>query len=189
MSLTATMNVVGPPSIVATPERVTLTWRASALAGLAATIERREIASDFVAIGEATADGVGTLSFADTTVSPGGRYAYRLTWLDDATQRTTSEAWVDVPVEPAAGLALYGARPNPASRREGMFISLALPDDAPATLELLDVAGRRLVERRLSGAGPHRVNVSEGMVLDRGIYFVRLTHGGRSLTSRVTVSP
>jgi hypothetical protein len=188
--LPATMDVVAPPSVEVTPGRVTLTWHAGALGGLAATIERREISSDFIAIGQATADGIGNLSFADTTVSPGGHYAYRLTWLDGATQHTTNEIWVDVPEAPAsAGFALHGAWPNPASRREGVFISLALPDDVPATIELLDVAGRRLAERPVSGAGPHRVNVSEGMVLKRGIYFVRLTHAGRSLTSRVTVSP
>ena len=122
------------------------------------------------------------------TVLPGGRYAYRLAWLEGATQRTTSELWVDVPV--AASFALNGGRPNPASSREGVFISLALPDATPATLELLDVAGRQLARLQVEGVGEHpRVNVSEGLALEPGIYLVRLTHGGRSLTRRVTVVP
>jgi hypothetical protein len=116
-------------------------------------------------------------------VSPGGRYAYRIAWLEGATRRTTSEVWVDVPI--AASFALNGARPNPAS--QGVFVSLALPDAAPARLELLDVAGRRLSERHVAGAGAHLVNVSEGLTLEPGVYLVRLTQGDKSLTSRVTV--
>jgi hypothetical protein len=188
--LLASLGEVALASVGATPECVTLTWYAGALGDLSATVERRDSLTDFIAIGQVTADAVGTLSFADTTVSPGGHYAYRLTWLDGATQRFTSEVWVDVPVVAVTPVfALYGARPNPpTSRREGVFISLALPDDTPATLELLDVTGRRLAERRVAGAGEQRVNISEGMLLEHGIYFVRLSRGGRSLTARVTVS-
>ena len=57
---------------------------------LAATVERRDDLTDHVAIGEATADGSGKLVFADATVSPGGRYADRLAWLEGATRRSTS---------------------------------------------------------------------------------------------------
>ena len=167
-----------------TPERVTLTWHTGGNTEPTVTVERRDSLTDFVAIGEATASGSGMLSFVDATVSPGGHYAYRLAWLEGATQRTTSEVWVSVtPV--ASVFALHGARPNPSSH--SVFVSLELPDDTPATLELLDVSGRRLGERPVAGAGPHLVDVSAGLTLERGIYLVRLTHGGRRLTARVTV--
>jgi hypothetical protein len=186
----ATPFVAEFSSVAATPERVTLSWTTSGSPEPVVTVERRDSLTGFVAIGGAASDGLGNLSFVDATVSPGKRYAYRLAWLEGATQRTTSEAWVDVPVDvPASIFALHGARPNPASRREGVFISLALPDATPATLELLDVAGRRLGEQPVTGAGPHLVNVSENLSLEPGIYLVRLTQGGRSLTSRVTVVP
>ncbi len=173
-------------NVEATPERVTLTWNTAGHVVLTPTVERRETATDFVTIGEPTSDGAGSLSFADTTVSPGSRYAYRLAWLEDATQYTTSEAWVDVPVvSVSSAFALRGARPNPASH--DVFVSLALPDDAPATLELLDVTGRRLGEQPVAGAGEHLVNVSEGLALEPGVYLIRLTRGHRSLTTRVTV--
>ena len=170
-------------SVAAEPGRVSLTWYAGGHTEFRATVERRETATDFAAIGEATSDGTGNLSFVDATVSPGGRYAYRIAWLEGATRRTTSEVWVDVPI--AASFTLNGARPNPAS--QGVFVSLALPDAAPARLELLDVAGRRLSERHVAGAGAHLVNVSEGLTLEPGVYLVRLTQGDKSLTSRVTV--
>lgn len=178
--------VDAPAQFEVTPERVTLTWRASALSGLTTTIERRT--TTFSDVGQATADGAGEVSFSDTTVSPGVRYTYRLTWLDGGTPRRTGTVVVPVPMAPAAAI-LYGARPNPASRSQGVFILLSLPDAAPAALELFDVAGRRLARQSVNGIGQHRVNVSEGLSLKSGIYFVRLTHGGRSLTARVPVTP
>jgi hypothetical protein len=52
------------------------------------------------------------------------------------------------------------------------------------------VAGRQLARRQVERVGEHpRVNVSEGLALEPGVYLVRLTHGGRSLTRRVTVVP
>ncbi len=176
--------------VVSTSGRVTLFWTTSGSPQPVITVERRDSLTDFVAIGEPTSAGAGRLTFVDATVSPGAHYAYRLAWLDGETPRTTSAVWVGVPLDvPTTVFALHGARPNPASRREGVFISLALPDATPATLELLDVAGRQSARRQVEGVGPHLVNVSEGLALEPGIYLVRLTHGGRSLTRRVTVVP
>jgi hypothetical protein len=174
-------------SFEAVPQYVSLTWFVGAQQVQTATVERRDNLTDFVGIGDVTADAGGRITFTDDTVSPGGRYAYRLAWIDDGTPRTSSEVWVDVP---AMLFTLRGAQPNPASRRDGVFISLALPDARPATLELLDVAGRQLTRLQVEGAGEDKlVDVSEGLALEPGIYLVRLTHGGRSLTRRVTVVP
>jgi hypothetical protein len=173
-------------SVEAAPGRVTLTWYATGLGDRPATIERRESGTGFTAIGQASADGAGHLSFVDAAVSPGGRYAYRLTWLEGTTPRSSSEVWVDVPAAQTVAFALSGDNPVwPA-----VLVSLALPDDAPATLELFDVAGRQLARRQVQGAGDHpKVNASEGVVLKSGIYFVRLTHAGRTLTRRVALVP
>jgi hypothetical protein len=184
--LLSTVVVVTLASVQATPERVTLTWHAGALGALVATIERRENTTSFAAIGHATADDAGNLSFADTTVTPGGRYAYRLAWTADGTPYTTSEVWVDVPAVPAVALALSGANPV----WPDVLVSMVLPDATPATLELFDVTGRRLARRQVVRAGEHQTaNASEGLTLRSGIYFVRLTQGGRSLTRRVALVP
>jgi hypothetical protein len=181
--LLATPVQVSLAEVSAGPGRVSLAWYSGGSAEFTATVERREAATDFTALGTTTRDGTGRMSFTDATVAPGGRYAYRISWLEGATPRASSEVWVDVPA--AASFALDGARPNPASR--GVFVSLSLPDAAPARLELLDVAGRRLAERQVSGAGAHTVDVSAGLALEPGVYLVRLTHGDQSLTARVTV--
>lgn len=89
------------------------------------------------------------------------------------------------PVPPR--LALSGVAPNPT--RHALWVWFTLPDDAPARLELVDLAGRRVrsVEVGRLGAGPHRVSLADPGPPGPGIYVVRLTRGGASLTRKVTV--
>jgi hypothetical protein len=181
--LVTTPVEVALTGVEASPGRVILDWYAGAASGFSAAVERRGSATDFAAIGRAQADGSGDVRYEDATVTSGTRYAYRLSWLEGGILRTTPETWVDVPL--AATFALHGARPNPSVR--GVFISLSLPDGAPADLELVDVAGRRLATRTVSGAGEHLVDLSQGLALEPGVYLVRLTRSGRSLTTRVTI--
>jgi hypothetical protein len=84
--------------------------------------------------------------------------------------------------------ALEGARPNPAFGGR-MLVHFALPDGAPATLELLDVAGRRVRERAVGGlgAGRHFVDLSGGQRLAPGLYFLRLTQGANQRVARATL--
>jgi hypothetical protein len=90
--------------------------------------------------------------------------------------------------EPGTGLALAGARPNPT--RGELVVAFTLPDaSGGGRLDLVDVTGRRVLTRSLDGfaAGNHLVRLDEGTRLAPGIYLVRLSHGGRSVTSRVCV--
>jgi hypothetical protein len=82
--------------------------------------------------------------------------------------------------------ALRGVFPNPA--REGLRVGFSLRDTKPATLALFDVSGRQLTERRVDGmgAGSHVVELG-GSRLPAGLYVIRLTQGGRALTTRATV--
>lgn len=87
---------------------------------------------------------------------------------------------------PAVRFALHGARPNPAF--EKLTVSFALASSEPAKLDLIDVAGRRVAAREVGSLGPgrHLVNLA-GSRLPAGVYFVRLTQRGQSLTSKVSV--
>ncbi len=92
------------------------------------------------------------------------------------------------PAGDASGLALAGARPNPA--RGELVVSFTLPAGGDhGRLDLVDVAGRRVFSRSLDGfaAGEHRLRLDAGADLAPGIYLVRLTWGRRSLTARVCV--
>lgn len=88
-----------------------------------------------------------------------------------------------------ASFALEGATPNPA-RGSRVTIAYALPDATPASLELFDVNGRRLasVDAARGAAGRHVLDLATGRALEPGLYFARLTQGGRALQSRVVVT-
>ncbi len=183
ISLVTTPVQVSLASAQAGPDHVTLAWYVGGLPGVTASVERRDEGSGFSFVGEAVPDGADLLVFTDRAVIPGTRYAYRLAWIEGGVRHTSPEVWVDVPSAPT--FALEGARPNPAVN--GVFVSLSLPDAAPATLELLDVSGRRVATKALAGPGTQLVNMSEGRALEPGLYLVRLTQGGRSLTAHVVV--
>ena len=83
---------------------------------------------------------------------------------------------------------LEGLRPNP-SRGELLRVAFALPSSAAARLELLDVSGRRVVEREVGalGAGRHVLDLAAGRRLAQGLYLVRLTQGANVRVARVSV--
>ena len=115
----------------------------------------------------------------------GTRYAYRLGYVDGGAEQFTAETWVDVPK--LAVFALEGARPNPAVRT--LNVSLSLRDESPATLSVLDVAGRAVLSREVGslGAGRHTVALDLGANAAPGIYWLRLRQSGRALLARAAV--
>jgi hypothetical protein len=92
-----------------------------------------------------------------------------------------------VGVQPTArALSLSAPRPNPAIGSAAL--DLVLPDDAPARVELLDVAGRVLRMQLVEGAGSHAITFDALASLAPGLYFARATSRDRSTTMRVVVS-
>ena len=87
----------------------------------------------------------------------------------------------------APRLALLGAWPNPA--RRDLTVSFTLPTGARGTLELVDLAGRRVAERDLTGlaAGAHQLPLLEQATLAPGVYLVRLRIGGDLRLAKVSV--
>ena len=81
-------------------------------------------------------------------------------------------------------LRLEGAFPTPT--RGLLSVAFALPDDAPATLELLDIAGRRVAARAVGELGPgrHVAQLARPGTSASGVYFIRLSHGGRRLVTK-----
>jgi hypothetical protein len=92
--------------------------------------------------------------------------------------------------EPGASLefALAGASPNPA-RTDRMLVSFTLSTNEPATLELIDIAGRRITEEAVGTLGPgrHSVDLAAGRRLAPGLYLIRLTQSTHRAISRATV--
>lgn len=94
----------------------------------------------------------------------------------------------DVPAAPIMALALDGARPNPALGGR-MIVAFTLASAESATLELIDILGRRVVEQAVGtlGAGRHTVNLTEGRRLVSGLYLLRLTQGAQVRVVRSVV--
>ena len=94
--------------------------------------------------------------------------------------------WVEMPSMYA--LKLEGFRPNPAT--SGATISFALPDAAPATLQLHDVAGRKVFSREVGSLGPgmHVIRLADQVRLGPGMYWLRLIREDRVLTAKGIVT-
>jgi|GEM_PF-6719451 len=166
----------------ASPQRVRLVWAGVNAGALAAAVERRTEAEDWRALGAARPDGPERLAFDDAAVEPGVRYAYRLAWTEAGAERRSAEAWIEVPR--AFELALEGLRPNPSAGRPQ--VAFTLPAAGRARLELLDVAGRRVLRHDAGAlpAGRHVVDLADAARLAPGVYVVRLAFGDRVVQRR-----
>jgi len=107
---------------------------------------------------------------------------------DLGARESASGSVVSVPgsSHPAA-LSLSAVRPNPSAN--GVTIAFTLPDSAPARIELVDVAGRRVLVRDVGTLerGSHVVRLTEARSLPAGAYLVRIVQGSRSVSTRMVV--
>jgi hypothetical protein len=86
---------------------------------------------------------------------------------------------------PSLGVRVLGAQPVAASPE----VELTLGTGAPARVDVLDVAGRRIESRDLAGlgAGPHTLRLGASEALAPGLYWLRLTQDGREARARMLV--
>jgi hypothetical protein len=182
-----TAVLVSLARVEATPEVVRLEWFASGDPLGVVTVERRSESSPWFALRSITPDGSGRIVMEDRDVAPGSRWAYRLAYRDGETPVTTPEAWVDVPA--AFELSLTGFRPNPLTT-SAWSVEFSLAQRGPGALEVFDVAGRRVARHDLAGFDPgrHLLRLDPAASWRAGVYWVRLSHSGRSFTARGVVA-
>ncbi len=171
-------------SVDAEPGRVRLIWFAADGASVLATVERRTETGHWQRLADVTADGTGRLVYEDRAVTPGARYAYRLSHPDGGTVAYTAETWVTVP---APGFALRGLTPNPSAGDP--MVAFSLVSGEPATIELYDIHGRLVLSREVGslGAGAQSVRLAARGELPPGVYGVRLRQGAAIATARAVV--
>jgi hypothetical protein len=157
-------------SAEAGPDRVRIVWHLADATGLTAAIERREGDGAWSVRGESAVDGAGLLAFEDADVEPGMRYGYRLQ-LPGA--GALGETWVEIPAAHALGLVAVRADPR------GARVRFTLAGRGRATIEVIDLAGRRVAGTEADGLEP-------GMH-PAGSYVVRLTQGGRSVSAKAAL--
>jgi hypothetical protein len=151
-----------------------LVWQVAPSA--AVTVERNSGAG-WTTRAARTADGTGRLAFDDAGLTPGAHVGWRLRLDGGAT--LAGETWLDVP---AAAFALHGVTPNPSVG--DLVVSFSLPTRERAAIELLDVQGRRVLNRSLGALEPGEHRVTLEARLEPGLYFARLTQGGRRAVVR-----
>jgi len=177
---------------VAQQQAIALHWEVSGASDFGTFRLYRGYTVDF-------APGPGSFVLATTDTGyldpgPDGRY-YKLTAVDRNDNESpfatfTPNQTVDVE-GPGASLLAFGLeplRPNP-MRGDAMVVHFTLPQAAPARIELLDVAGRRMAAREVGslGVGRHSVNLAEGRHLAPGIYMVLITQGAERHVRRAVV--
>lgn len=175
----------------ATPTAAHLEWDVDAATGTHAAVYRKPSGGEWTALAEAEVDGSGNVVFNDATVSPGQDYDYMMVVASQRGETFGGATSVEVPTTldvgaSASDLTLHRVVPNPAARQ--MTVSLSLPSSDPATLELIDAAGRRWLGREVGGlgAGLHRVELAPDPV-PAGLYFLRLQQRGRVAMTRVVM--
>jgi hypothetical protein len=89
------------------------------------------------------------------------------------------------PGTPAARLGITSLLPNPTRGR--VAATLSLPDAGRATLELVDLSGRRIREFAVAGAGVHTLHLELGRDTGSGLYLLRLRQGGQEAVRKLTI--
>jgi len=166
-------------------DRVMLVWQGVGAAELVTQVERRDDGGEWERLGSPVVDAPDRLRYEDRDVIPGTHYAYRLAYVEDGVERFTAETSVEVPS--AAFFALDGLHPNPAI--EAINVSFSLPTASSATLELLDLAGRRVIDREVGGlgVGRHVLRLDSGERIAPGVYWLRLRQGAQQALARAVV--
>ena len=101
-------------------------------------------------------------------------------------QRLVPAGVLDVPAPRSAPFALLAPWPNPV--RGALVAGFVLPDASPVRLELIDIAGRRVVTREVGalGAGRHTVTLATA-ALRPGFYVLRLAGSRGARSARVAI--
>jgi hypothetical protein len=171
----------------AVPGRVDLEWTVSPPGEFRAALQRTVAGENaWTVLDSLDADPEGRIAYADTAVALGTTYTYRLGLLENGSEVFRGSVTVLVPS--GLGLALRGVYPNPTDGSNA-FLSFTLAYAEPATLEVFDLSGRLVDSRRLDGyaAASHVVPFALWPSARSGVYIVRITQRGRSLTSRVSL--
>ncbi len=172
-------------ALVRAVDHLTLSWQLPA-PGMSAIVYRGGGDGRWSSIAQPSADANGVLRFEDFDVSPGLVYQYRLGVLELGAEvlGPPSEGTTLVPE-----LDLRAVWPLPV--RDGVLqVALALPNQNPTTLELLDVTGRIVRREHVEGLGAGRHQYAFGTRgLRPGVYLLRMTHGLEHFTRRVVVLP
>jgi len=171
-------------SIEVGPGRAHLVWRGAVGDATPYLVQRRSGEEGWRSIRESSLGPEGALEHEDRGVAPGSHVVYRLAVQRGEALVSLEEADVDIPLPMPLALRFVHTE----DRGRQVRVSYVLETHDRATLEVLDIAGRRVLVRDLGapGAGEHEFRFSSDP-LAAGIYFVRLHQGQRLRTARLVL--
>lgn len=170
----------------ADPGKAVLQWRLESVSGDVIRVQRSTDTSPWEDIATIAPTTDNVVDYEDTRVEAHGRYGYRLAWVDP--QRgplTGGEVWLAIPG--AWRFGLRAVHPNPT--RGAMQASFELATAGAVSVDVLDIAGRRVMVRdAVLPAGDHVIDLSSDDALPPGLYLMRLRQGEQSAHARVIVT-
>jgi len=88
---------------------------------------------------------------------------------------------------PTAGTQLAIERVGPNPSHSPLHVAFTLPDDSPASFEIVDVAGRRWLHDDLGQLSPgrHEATVSLAGLPGPGVFWLHLSQGGQHVVTKV----
>ncbi len=160
-----------------------LTWYSGDGSGESVRIYRRYVPGDFAQVASAVIGGDGLVSYEDATIEAGRSYEYEVGVMNAGREMRLGRVWLDVPV--GRSLSVRAA----ANRAGQMRLAIVLPTTEAASLELVDVTGRRVAERELRAQSPGEQEVSfETGSLKPGVYWARVSQAGKLAAAKVVYS-
>lgn len=168
---------------VRTAEGVHLTWDLGPGSDLPTAIERSNDGTVWNEITPVTTGG-SHVDWLDADAPP-TRIGYRLVFSGAEGRSTAGETWASAGVALSFGIRTVG--PNPAS--DHAMVTFALAERQSASIDVIDLAGRRVFSRDLGSLEPgeHRFPITGLAGLPTGMYHVRLTSRSGLATSRLMV--
>lgn len=169
----------------ATSDVVRVSWRLAKRGHGEVAIYRLASRSGWQEIARVNSDDAGAIVYEDRSAEPGMRYGYRLGIVLGGKVELVGEAWVDVPAAQPFWLGLPS--PNPSAGR--ISVNYSLPLFAPATIRVVDVAGRIVFGRAVGtpGVGKQVLSIGARERIPPGIYLVTRNQGTRSAHVRFAV--
>ena len=182
------LRVSGTASVNASA--VTLTWQFQLPRVVSAKVYRRDLSGQ-VLLGTFVSNASGHLVVVDTTGVRGSQYIYNLGVDYLGTERSIGDVVVTLGAPPVLSLTMG---PNPMRRFGIVYYSLPNPG-GDVRMTVHDVTGRRVrvLVRDARPGGPLQVGWNalddDRRLVPPGVYLIRLTFGGKTLSHRVVVMP
>jgi hypothetical protein len=170
---------------IATPAHAHILWRVRRGLRDSLEVERRLAGAQWLLLLRVAPDDSGKVVVDDRSAPQGARIEYRIAVSIEGAKLYSETVALDIPLAPIA-LGLNWARAE--ASRGIIHVSLSLPAGPAATLQLMDVAGRRLAAQVLGDLEPGEHELSFAVPrLPAGVYFVRVTQGSQSRVGKTLV--